>query len=157
MPEIDLRKYLNLQAQETCRAFVIHAPAMAGKTDLARSMERILGTYLLDLQELFLSNPELSARIDRFRPRDFESLLLGLEVPQNVVVVDNFDFLLAVWTSQMKREFMDMVDLRLKSPDTTSKTFVFLIQDDPVIMNYPFTLTQRQQRVFPLQAIKALV
>ncbi len=157
MPDIDLRQYLNLQAQETCRAFIIHAPAMAGKTELARRMEKNLGVYRFDLQEYFIANNGLAAQIDRFRPRDLETLLLGLRVPQSVIVVDNLDFILIVWTPQMKREFMDMVSLRLKSPDITTKTFVFLVQDDPSIINYHFTLTQRQPRILPLQAIKAIV
>ena len=157
MPDIGLRHYLNLQAQETCRAFIIHAPAMAGKTKLTRLMEKTLGAYRFDLQKYFTANKELAARIDRFRPGDLEKLLLGLDVSQSVIVVDNLDFLLVVWTPQMKRGFMNMVDLRLKSPDITSKTFVFLVQDDSVIMKYHFTLPQRQQRLLPLHAIKALV
>jgi hypothetical protein len=157
MPDIDLRKYLNIQAQEVCRAFIIHAPAMAGKTDLAHRMEKILGAYRFDLQEFFLSHEELASRIDRYRPMYLERLLLDLETPHSVIVVDNLDFILIVWTPQMKREFMDMVSLRLKSPDITTKTFVFLVQDDPFIINYHFTLTQRQPRLLPLQAIKAIV
>jgi hypothetical protein len=157
MPDIDLRQYLNVQSQETCRAFVIHAPAMAGKTALARRMERILGAYRFDLQHHFIANEKLAASIDRFRPRDLEKLLLSVSVPQSVIVVDNLDFLLIVWTPRMKREFMDMVDLRLKSPDITSKTYVFMVQDDAVITDYRFTLTPRQPRILPLRAIKALV
>ena len=156
MPDYDLRQYLNIQAQETCRAFIIFAPAMAGKTALAQRMETLLGFYLLDLQAHFLDHPDLAARIDRFRPRDLEGLLLGLAVPQNVVILDNLDFLLNIWTPQMKREFMAMVDLRLKSPDVTSKTFIIFVQDDPVITNYQFTLQQRQPRILPLQAFKAM-
>jgi len=156
MPDYDLRQYLNIQAQETCRAFIIFAPAMAGKTALAQRMETLLGVYRFDLQAHFLDHPDLVARIDRFRPRDLEGLLLGLAVSQNVIIVDNLDFLLNIWTPQMKREFMAMVDLRLKSPDVTSKTFIIFVQDDPVITNYQFTLQQRQPRILPLQAFKAM-
>ena len=156
MPDYDLRQYLIMQAQETCRAFIIFAPAMAGKTALAQRMETLLGVYRFDLQAHFLDHPDLAARIDRFRPRDLEGLLLGLAVPQNVVILDNLDFLLNIWTPQMKREFMAMVDLRLKSPDVTSKTFIIFVQDDPVITNYQFTLQQRQPRILPLQAFKAM-
>ena len=156
MPDYDLRQFLRVQAQETCRAFVIFAPAMAGKTTIAKRMETILGVYRFDLQAHFLNDPDLTARIDRFRPRDLENLLLGLAVPQNVVVVDNLDFLLNIWTPQKKREFMAMIDLRLKSPDATSKTFLFFVQDDPAIINYQFTHQQRQPRILPLQAFKAM-
>jgi hypothetical protein len=157
MPKIDLREYLRSQAQETCRAFVIHAPAMAGKTKLAQRMESILGVYRLDLQEYFSTNASLVSEIDRFRPKDLERLLLGLQVSEKVIVIDNIDFLLIVWTKRMKQEFMNMIDLRLKSPDITDKTFAFFVQDDSEIINYRFTFNQRQPRLLPLQSIKALV
>jgi hypothetical protein len=156
MASIDLREYLKIQAQETCRAFIIHAPAMAGKTGLAHRMERILGSYRLDLQKLFISNKKLAAQVDQFRPRDLERILLNIDVPQNVVVIDNIDFILILWTQRRKQEFMNMVDLRLKSPDVTTKTFVFMVQDDLDLLNYRFTYNQRQPRKLPLHSIKAL-
>jgi len=155
MPEHDLRQYLNIQAQETCRAFIIFAPAMAGKTALAKQMEIVLGAFRFDLQVYFLEQSDLSARIDRFRPKDLELILLGLDVSQNVVIVDNMDFLFNIWTPPMKREFMAMVDLRLKSPDITSKTFVFFLQTDPMVTGYRLTLQQRQQRILPLESFRA--
>ena len=156
MPDFDLRNFLTKQAQETCRAFIIHAPAMAGKTALARRMEEELGAYRFDLQDYFLTHPETASGIDRFRPRDLESIILNLEVTQKVIVVDNIDFLLNVWTPNMKREFLEIVNLRLKSPDITSKTFVFLVQTDPLISQYRFTHKQRQPRILPLDAFQAL-
>lgn len=155
MPDYDLRQFLHTQAQETCRAFIIFAPAMAGKTALAKQMENILGAFRFDLQAYFLEQSDLSGGIDRFRPRDLELLLLGLDVTQNLVIVDNMDFLFNIWTPQMKREFMAMVDLRLKSPDITSKTFVFFMQTDSVVTDYRFSLQQRQPRILPLQAFRA--
>ena len=157
MTKIDLQQYLKNQTQETCRAFIIYGPAMSGKTQLARRMESILGTYLFDLQGYFKSEEDLSAKIDLFRPRDLEDLLLGLTINQNEVIVDNIDFLLITWTKKMKTEFMNMIDLRLKSPDITNKTFIFMIQEDPVITGYNFTLSQSQSRLLPLRSIMALV
>jgi len=157
MTKIDLQKYLKNQKQETCRAFIIYGPAMSGKTQLARRMERLLGTYLFDLQEYFKSQGDLSSKIDLFRPSDLEDLLLGLKIQQNEVIVDNIDFLLITWTNKMKTEFMNMIDLKLKSPDITNKTFVFMVQEDQIITNYKFTFTQSQPRLLPLQSIKALI
>jgi len=153
---IDLREYLATQGQERYRAFIIHAPAMEHKTMLARRMQDVLGAYLLDLQAYFLEHPELAKRIDLFRPRDLERLLLSLDVPQNVVVVDNMDFLLNTWTNKRLREFVGIVELRLKSPDTTSKTFVFVVQTNPVLLGHGLENSHGQPRILPREAFYAL-
>jgi hypothetical protein len=154
--EYDLRQYLITQGQETFRACVIHAPAMGHKTALAWRIRDVLGAHLLDLQAYFLERPEMARRIDRFRPNDLEKFLLKLDVPQSVVVVDNMDFLLNVWSQRHLEEFLGMVDLRLKSPGVTDKTFIFMMQTNPAITGRELLNTRGQPRVLPLDAFYAL-
>ncbi len=160
MAKYDLRQYLTTQGQETFRACIIHAPAMSHKTELARRIRDVLGAYLLDLQVYFVEHPELAERIDRFRPRDLEKLLLKLDVPKRtgtgIVVVDNLDFLLNTWTKRRLEEFVAMIDLRLKSPGVTDKTFVFIVQTNPTVVRYDLRNTRGQPRILPLDAFHAL-
>lgn len=156
MIRLKLPDYVATQATESYRAFIIHGPAMSGKTRLARRMADVLGAYVLDLQAHFVAQPDLCARIDRYRPRDLERMLLTLDVPASLVVVDNLDFLLNTWTPRHKREFAAMVDHRLRSPGVTDKTFVFLIQTDPVIVRHEMTNTRGQPRILPIDAFYAL-
>jgi len=153
---LKLPDYVATQATESYRAFIIHGPAMSGKTRLARRMRDVLGAHVLDLQAHFVGDPDLCARIDRYRPRDLERMLLTLDVPASLVVVDNLDFLLNTWTPRHKREFAAMVDHRLRSPGVTDKTFVFLIQTDPVIVRHEMTNTRGQPRILPIDAFYAL-
>ena len=156
MTKVDMRGYVATQGQERCRAFIIHAPAMQHKTALARRMRDVLEGHLLDLQVYFLERPELAQRIDTFRPDDLEKILLGLDVPQSIVVVDNLDFLLNTWSNQPIEQFVGMVDLRLKSPDTTHKTFVFVIQSNPVILRHKLQNSRGQPRILPREVFYAL-
>ncbi len=156
MTRLKLPDYVATQATESYRAFIIHGPAMSGKTRLARRMRDVLGAHVLDLQAHFVGDPDLCARIDRYRPRDLERMLLTLDVPASLVVVDNLDFLLNTWTPRHKREFAAMVDHRLRSPGVTDKTFVFLIQTDPVIVRHEMTNTRGQPRILPIDAFYAL-
>jgi len=156
MARLNLSEYVKGQITERYRAFIIHGPAMSGKTRLARRMRDVLGAYVLDLQAHFVADSDLCARIDRYRPRDFERLLLALQVPESLVVVDNLDFLINTWTSRHKREFVAMVDHRLHSPTVTDKTFVFLIQTDPVIVRHELTNTRGQPRILPMDTLHAL-
>ncbi len=156
MTRLKLSAYVATQFTESYRAFIIHGPAMSGKTRLARRMQDVLGAYVLDLQAHFVAHPDLCARIDRYRPRDLEQMLLALDVPESLVVVDNLDFLLNTWTPRHRREFVAMVDRRLRSPMDTNKTFVFLIQTDPVIVRHDLTNTLGQPRILPIDAFYAL-
>lgn len=153
---LKLTDYIATQATERYRAFIIHGPAMSGKTRLAWRMRDVLGVYVLDLQAHFVAHPDLCARIDRYRPRDLEQMLLTLEVPESVVVVDNPDFLLNTWTPRHKREFVAMVDRRLHSPTVTDKTFAFLIQTDPLIIRHEICNTRGQARIVPMDGFYAL-
>ena len=156
MTRLKLPDYIAIQATESYRAFIIHGPAMSGKTRLARRMRDVLGAYVLDLQAYFVAHPDLCARIDRYRPRDLERLLLALDVPGPLVVVDNLDFLLNTWSPRHKREFVAMVDQRLRSPGVTDETFALLIQTDPLIVRHELTNTRGQPRILPIDAFFAL-
>ena len=156
MTLLSLPDYAAIQATERYRAFIIHGPAMSGKTRLARRMHQMLGAHVLDLQARFVAAPDLCARVDRYRPRDLEHVLLALDVPESLVVVDNPDFLLNTWTAGHKREFVAMVDHRLQSPTVTDKTFAFLIQTDPHIVRHTLTNTRGQPRIVPMDAFYAL-
>ena len=156
MTRLKLPDYIATQATESYRAFIIYGPAMSGKTRLAQRLREVLSAYVLDLQAYFVANPDLCARIDRYRPRDLERLLLALDVPESLVVVDNLDFLLNTWSPRHKREFVAMVDRRLRSPRDTDKTFVFVIQTDPLIVRHELTNTRGQPRILPIDAFYAL-
>ena len=155
MSNYDIREYIKTQQQETYRAFIIYGPGMGHKTALARQMAAQLGVYLFDLQAHFGANPDLAGRINTFGPRDLESLLLKLELPERVVVVDNLDFLLNTWSNSHKRKFIDMVDIRLKF-GVTHKTFIFMIQPDPFIIRHELKNTRGQPRLLPLDSFFAL-
>jgi len=153
---LKLPDYIAIQATESYRAFIIHGPAMSGKTRLAQRLQDVLGAYILDLQARFLDDPDLCARLDRYRPQDLEQMLLALDVTASLVVVDNLDFLLNTWTAHHKREFVAIVDHRLRSPSVTNKTFIFLIQTDPAIVRQELTNTRGQPRILPMEAFFAL-
>ncbi len=156
MTRLKLSDYVAIQATESYRAFIIHGPAMSGKTRLARRMRDVLDAHILDLQAHFVADADLCARIDRYRPRDLEQMLLALDVPGSLVIVDNMDLLLNPWSPRHKREFVAMVDRRLRSPRDTDKTFVFIIQTDPVIVRQELTNTRGQSRILPMDVFFAL-
>lgn len=149
-------EYLNRQNNEDRRAFVIHYAAKSGKTDFAR---RICKThedaYLLDLQSYFLDHPELPP-IQRCGLSTLKGILLSLESPERVLVVDNPDFLLNTWSGEDKRDFVTWLRIQLRSPADTEKTLVFLIQSDDVIATSDIRNSYGEPRVLALNEFRVL-
>jgi hypothetical protein len=142
---------------EDRRAFIVHFPAIGGKTQFARRVCQLRAdTYYLDLQANFLENHQLPPIAD-CDPTLLKKLLLGLKVPAPVVLVDNPDFLFNTWDTGQKSEFLNMVNRALRSPSITPKTFVFFFQDDSAILSARFEPNiHGEARILPLDFFDAL-
>jgi len=153
---VNLHDYLNRQNNEDRRAFVIHYPAKSGKTDFARRVCEIQqDAHLLDLQSYFLEHPELPP-IERCDLSELKGILLSLERPERVLVVDNPDFLLNTWSDEEKHDFVTWLRIQLRSPADTEKTLIFVIQSDDVIAAADIRNSHGEQRVLALNQFDAL-
>ncbi len=105
-------EYLMHLDHERYRAVIIHtdpfkSPALS---DFAKKLcERSNGKYL-DLLNLFIDSPELSAAIDQFDPERFLSLLKEQSKAQSLLVVDRMDFILDTWRRNEKQAFFRLVE-----------------------------------------------
>jgi len=159
MNRLNLLDLIEVQRAERFRAFIVHAAAMAGKTETAcRLAARAPDAVYVDLLNVFPHHPEWCARIDRFGVDDLSDFLLNLETPAQVVIVDHLDFLLNTWSRSKKRGFAQWVDEGLDGFTKTDKIFIFFIQSDPAITAYPLRRPNRlgRTRVFRLDDFYAL-
>lgn len=153
---MDFHAYLNRQNSEDRRAFVIHYPAKSGKTRFARRVVEVRkDAYLLDLQSYLLQHPELPP-IEQCGLATLKAILLSLDRPEPVVLVDNPDFLLNVWSDEEKRAFLNWLRVGLRSPADTEKTMVLLIQTDEVIAAADIRNSYGEPRVLALNAFDVL-
>lgn len=153
---MNFRDYLNHQKTEDCRAFIIHYPAGSGKTQFALQLQKTHSDICyLNLLEYFLENPDLPP-VSSFGFKALSGLLLGLEVHQSVVLVDNLDFLLNTWKAGEKQELLAWIRSGLRSPAVTNKTFVLIIQDDDVLSDADFRNTYKEPRVLALNQFEAV-
>lgn len=153
---MNFHDYLNRQQNEDRRAFVVHYGAKTGKTRFARRVCETRGdAYLLDLLAYFLDHPELPP----IQKCDFDvlkELLLKLNVAQDVILVDNADFLFNTWRREEKQRLLNWLQVQLRSPAVTRKTFVFFIQTDDIIAAADLRNSANEPRVLPLNAFDAL-
>lgn len=153
---MNITDYLNHQKAEDRRAFIIHFPPCSGKTQFARRLaETRLDVYYLDLLAFCLVHPELPP-VAQFDFKALRALLLGLDVPQAVILVDHPDFLFNTWNAGEKRALLHWLQLELRSPADTEKTFVFIIQNDDVLAAAEFRNAYDEPRVLALNRFEAI-
>jgi len=159
MARMDLLDLVQNQRSERYRALIIHAGPLAGKTRTARRLvERLPDAVYVDFLAEFLEHPDWNAAIDRFRLHDLAAHLLALGSPGQVVVVDHLDFLLDTWPVSQRQAFAQWADEKLDGFAVTDKVFIFFIQTDADIVNYPMRRRNRlgQARIYRLAEFNAL-
>lgn len=150
-------QYLDYQYTQDKRAFIVHGPAMGGKTRFARrSCQLRQDVFYLDLLEYFISHPELGP-VRSFDCKALQQLLLGLQCPPGVyaVLIDNADFLMNTWSAVDKDGLIAWLRNTLRSPGVTDLTFVFFIQTDGVLSAANLT-NARGSRVLALSEFDAI-
>ena len=153
---MNFNDYLTRQMNEDRRAFIIHFPAMRGKTKFARRVREVRqDVYLLDMQEYFSTHDDLPS-IRQLNSDALWDFLLRLNVPEPVILVDNPDFLLNTWKPAEKENFLHKIKVALRSPADTAKTFVFMIQTDNILSDAQIVNSYGDSRVLPLDAFNAL-
>ncbi len=153
---INFYKYLDQQSSEDKRAFIVHYPANSGKTSFAkRAAAQRAGIYYLDLQEVFLKQPDLP-KMTQCGFDFLKEYLLGLQVKEEFVLIDNPDFLFNIWKTEDKQALLHWMKVQLRSPSVTEKTFAFFIQSDEILATAQFNNSCGQPRILPLNEFEAI-
>ena len=153
-------EFLEQQTHEDRQAFIIHYPALSGKTQfIQKACQVIPAIHYVDLLEYSLAKPEVSA-LGRVDPGRFRDMLLDIDksVPENIksIVIDQGDFILNTWDSEEKQEFLHLIRQSLRTPSVVKKTFIFVIQTDGAISSAVMTNSRNQSRILALNEFEAL-
>jgi hypothetical protein len=157
---MNFAKYLDQQTHEDRQAFIIHYPALGGKTQFVRKACQVIpGLHYVDMLEYSLANPELSSleKIDLGR---FKEMLLELDqsLPESTsaLAIDQGDFMFNTWDADEKQEFLHWLRATLRTPSVAKRTFIFVIQSDGVLSSARLTNAQNQSRILALSEFDAL-
>lgn len=149
---MQFEEFIDIQLTEDRRAFIVHFPAKAGKTDFVKKFGVLRpDVILLDLQEWLLGLDE----IDDISLIDFDKLkelLLGINEKETVIIIDNCDVLFNTWKDSEKNKFIAWLKVRLRSPSVTTNTFVFVIQTDPYFDHVNLKNSRGDSRILSLDA-----
>jgi len=149
--------FLDRQNNEDRRAFIVHYPAHSGKSRFAEQVCAARSdTQRLDLLDYFIHQPGIPP-IQQCGFEVLRKILLSLDLPQAVILVDNGDFLFNIWNQAEKDAFLNWLRIGLRSPVVTEKTFIFILQSDPWFTNSTIKNTHAEDRVLALNAFDALL
>jgi len=149
----DIFEYFTHLDQERFRAVIFHAKPKKGPaiTQFAkRACEQADGKYL-DLLDYFMNDQALSAKIDRFGPENFRSLLIELSKGTNLLFVDKSDFVLDTWRRRERQDFFRMVTNQWDGYREGMKAKILIaLQTSQEIMSLRILDSQGQSRVLQL-------
>jgi hypothetical protein len=148
---IDLRALIDRQRGERYRSLLILAEDAGERSRQARRLAKGIGAHYLNVLDTFEERPELCARIDRIGIDELEDLLLNLEVPQELVVVDAIDVLLNTWHREQRESFTwILLDQRLDTLERDAKLFVFFALEDVYLRQHDLLNTEGERRILRL-------
>ena len=151
---IDLEALIDHQRGERYRSLLILAEPGRQHSGKAKSLAKGIGARYLDLLDYFEARPATCAIIDRFGIEGLESLLLGLEAPGELVVVDRVDFLLNTWREVQREAFVRLLlDQRLDTLERRAKLFIFFALDDVYLRQHELTNTRGEDRILKLSEL----
>lgn len=153
---IHIRQFLAQQRRERYRAFVIHGPPLSSKTRLARTLaETTPGGHYLDMLQYIIERPELAQTIDCFNVSALRDSVIAhaTTTRASVLFVDEIDFLLHIWGSDLT-EFQHMV--RTLSVTQTQTVIGFILQTRPGLEEWNEPNTIHQNRILAIENIAAL-
>jgi predicted AAA+ superfamily ATPase len=148
---IDLIQLIDFQTKEQYKAVMILGPANCGKTRFAKLLAEKIGAKYIDLLEIFVDDENLSKSIDTFDVFGLKKYLLKLTTEEQVIIVDNIDFLVSTWSEREKGEFLNLVD-KLRSNET-KKTFCFFAQEEGIFDSKCILNSRNESRIIHLNQI----
>jgi hypothetical protein len=152
---VDLPILVAAQRQERYRSLLILGESARERSQQARRLAKRTNIHYLNLLDYFEARPELCEMIDIFDLDKLEQLLLGLDVQEEVVVVDAIDFLLNTWLPERRQDFVWLLlGQRLDTYERGAKTFVFFALEDVYLRQHDLQTSKGQPRIFRLTEVR---
>lgn len=151
---IDLKALVNRQLGERYRSLLILTEDAGERSRQARRLAERLEAHYLNVLDYLEEHPELCARIDRFGIDELEDLLVDLEVPQELVVVDAIDVVLNTWHEAQRESFAwILLDRRLDTYERGTKLFIFFALEDVYLRQHQLINTEGERRILRLSEV----
>lgn len=147
--KINMIRFVENQSKERYKNFILFGPAMSGKTKLAKKLAYKMTAKYIDLLKEFAGDINLKATIDTFEPHDFKQYLKSVRDRDNLIIIDNMDFLFNTWDSSQRESFFNFVEM-----DEDLSIFCLVLQDNKSLKGIHFRNSYGQKRVLSLYDVE---
>jgi hypothetical protein len=153
---INIEKSIKDLLSERYRTFIVHDRPLTGKSRFAKQLaKRAEGKYL-DLLKRFKKDEELKKNIDTFGINELENLLTEESKGENLLILDNVEFLLNTWDDDEYDSFFHLIT---KNWDSFKKSYsavlgVFLITNRK-INDLKLYTSKKETRIFHLTRLES--
>lgn len=120
---MDLKSLIDIQLKERYKHFIIHGPALSGKTELAIKVAKEFDGKYFSLLESLIQEADLKSNIDLFGPTKLLEFIKGKSESERLVIVDQIDFLINTWSEGQVRELMTFIDM-----NQSEVCYIFVMQ-----------------------------
>jgi len=152
---IDLQQYVAAWRGERYRTFVLHGAPLSGKSEYARALTEIVpGGLYLDMLTIVAGSPELSNKVDLLDPLALRDLVLKEAETHHssLVMVDDLDFLVAIWGDLVAFRQMVATLAYTRAPAIIG----FVLQSYPELENWQLLDSQGRSRIIRLNEVHSL-
>ncbi|WP_425060960.1 hypothetical protein SCACP_17250 [Sporomusa carbonis] len=147
--KINMINFVANQGKERYKHFIIHGPALSGKTQMAKKLADKLNATYIDLLADFINDSKIKNSIDIFEPQDLKKYLRTKSDANSFIIVDNMDFLINAWDDSQLGNFLKFV-----ARDENKATYCFILQGNKAILQADFASSQGQKRVFSIYDVE---
>ena len=102
---------LSVQMKERYKALIICGAGMTGKTKLVKNYAEKYNAKYIDVLEYVNLSASLSDKIETLKPVTILEWVKEYEA-EDCVILDQLDFVFAIWSDTLKREFIRRLDMK---------------------------------------------
>lgn len=154
---LNIATYVRSVGNKRYRSFIVHAPAMSGKTAFAKRAARNLGGKYLDLLDHFRFDEELKRKIDLFDVEALEKLLVRESKGISFLVVDHLDFLLNTWDERTLGRFFGLLERKWDNYKSQYRaTVCYVLQMNRGVTGQLLLDSKGQPRIHRLEEFQAV-
>lgn len=120
---MELENLIDIQLNERYKNFLIHGPALSGKSELAKKIADKYQCNYISLLDSIFNNKDAKNSIDILGPSRLIQYIKDITEGNRLIVVDQIDFLINTWSDSQLRDLMVFID-----KNQAESCYIFVIQ-----------------------------
>jgi len=138
-------------------SIIIHSKPDTGLSEFAQKAASVIGAKYINVQDVFISNKELSSKIHSYSDQDFQQFLKNEVKNCTAIVIDKIDFLLDTWHKSEMESFLKLFNKQWNTFSPTYKVpLIAFIETNPYLDGLQIKFENGKTKVYHLSEFTAL-